>query len=170
MKKQKDLQHKINNQIRQNKIMLVGDNVERGIYNIKDALSIADNLNLDLVMMDDKEIPVCKIMDYNKFIFKKDKIVKPNKTPKLKSVRLRPNTDENDLETKFNKIVSFLKKGHKVKIFVFFKGREHIFKDKGEELLLKLSVRIVDLGYGSPESLPKMEGRNKMMMFLKPSK
>lgn len=171
MKKQKEQQHKTNNQIRHPKVMLVGNNVEIGVYDIKEAMRLADDLDLDLVMVDEgKDVPVCKLMDYNKFMFKKDKVVKPQKTPKLKAIRLRPNTDENDLATKFSNIVKFLNKGHKVKIFVFFKGREHIFKDKGQELLLKISVDIAELGIGAPESLPKMEGKNKMIMFLKPSK
>lgn len=149
--------------------MLVGDNVERGIYQTREAKNLAEELGLDLVMVDaTRDIPVCKLMDYNKFLFKKNKTVKPQKTPKLKEVRFRPNTDENDLEVKYNNIVKFLKKGHKVKTYVFFKGREHIFKDKGKELLLKISVGISELKVGTTESLPKMEGRNKMIMFLKP--
>ena len=151
--------------------MLVGDNVEVGVYKTQEALKMSNDMGLDLVMIDNrKEIPVCKIMDYKKFLFKKNKIVKPQKSPKLKTIRLRPNTDGKDLETKTNNIVKFLKKGHKVKLFVFFKGREHIFRDKGKELLLNISLEISDLGHGSPESLPKMEGRNKMIIFIKPNK
>ena len=149
--------------------MLVGDNVKVGVYNTKEAMRIAEDLGLDLVMVDaNRDVPVCKLMDYGKFIFKQNKIVKPQKSPKLKEVRFRPNTDENDLDVKYNSIVKFLKKGHKVKVFVFFKGREHIFKDKGKELLLKISVAVSDDNVGATESLPKMEGKNKMFMFLKP--
>jgi len=162
--------HKINNQIRHPKVMLVGDNVERNTYPIETARKLAEDLDLDLVMVNaNNDIPVCKIMDYNKFIFKKDKVVKPQKTPKLKTVRLRPNTDEHDLEIKFNQILKFLKKGHKVKVYVFFKGRENIFRDKGQELLLRISVEIAEAEAGLTEALPKMEGRN-MSMFIKPNK
>lgn len=164
-------QHKINDQIRYRKVMLVGDNVERDVYSIDTAKKLAEDLEMDLVMVGqgNSDVPVCKIMDYNKFIFKKDKVVKPQKTPKLKTIRLRPNTGENDLEIKFNSIVKFLKKGHKVKVFVFFKGRENAFRDKGNELLLKISVAISDLEVGVTEAMPKMEGR-KMIMTIKPNK
>ena len=163
-------EHKINNQIRHPKVMLVGDNVERDVYPIEAARKLAEDLELDLVMVSaNNEIPVCKIMDYNKFIFKKDKVIKPQKTPKLKTVRLRPNTHEHDLDIKFNSIVKFLNKGHKVKVYVFFKGRENIFRDQGKELLLKISIDIAELEVGVTEALPKMEGRN-MTMFIKPNK
>ena len=167
MTKQK---HKINDQIRHPNVMLVGDNVERNIYTIDVAKQLAKDLELDLVMVNsNSDVPVCKLMDYNKFIFKKDKIVKPQKSPKLKTIRLRPNTDEHDLDIKFNSIIKFLKKGHKVKVYVFFKGRENIFRDKGKELLLKISVGITELEAGVTEALPKMDGR-KMIMFIKPNK
>lgn len=151
--------------------MLVGNNVERGEYQTKEAKNLAEELGLDLVMVDgNRDVPVCKLMDYNKFIFKQNKIIKPQKSLKLKVIRFRPNTDENDLNIKYNSIIKFLKKGHKVKVYVFFKGREHVFKDKGKELLLKISMDISEANIGITESLPKMEGRNKMIMFLKPVK
>jgi len=164
-------QHKINNQIRYRKVMLVGDNVERSTYSIDAAKKLAEDLEMDLVMVGagKGDVPVCKIMDYNKFIFKKDKVIKPQKTPSLKTVRFGPNTGEHDMNIKFKSIVKFLEKGHKVKTYVFFKGRENMFRDIGRELLLKISVDISDAGVGVTEALPTMEGR-KMIMFIKPNK
>lgn len=161
--------HKINNQIKAFKVMLVGDNVEQGTYSLKDAMKIADEADMDLVLLNENsDTPVCKIMDYAKFIFKQNKNESKSKNKALKTIRFRPNTGTHDLEVKLNQVEKFLKKGHKVKIYVFFKGRELKFKDEGQKLLLELSEKIIQNETGTPENLPKMEGNNKMSLILKP--
>lgn len=170
-KKSTKHKHKINDQIRGREVMLVGPNVEQGSYSLKDAKQMAEDAGMDLVLMNENaRPPVCKIMDYGKFLFNKSKNENKPKSKPLKTVRFRPNTGDNDLEVKFNQITKFLTKGHKVKIYVFFKGRENRFKDEGKKLLLQLAQRITDEGSGVPENLPKMEGYNKMNMILKPNK
>lgn len=150
--------------------MLVGPSVEKGDYSLNEAKKIAEELGLDLVMVnEDSKLPVCKLMDYGKFIFDQNKKENKSKSKGLKTVRFRPTTGPNDIEVKINQIFKFLKKGHKVKTYVFFKGRENRFKDEGKKLLLQLSERIVEEGNGIPESLPKMEGYNKMNMMFKPN-
>tara|TARA_R110000796_G_scaffold11198_4_gene37370 strand:- start:12393 stop:12845 length:453 start_codon:yes stop_codon:yes gene_type:complete len=149
--------------------MLVGDNVTRGDYSLTEAKEMAENAELDLVMVgNDNNKAVCKLMDYGKFIFKQGKEQKTQKPIPIKTVRFRPTTDKNDLEYKTNSVIKFLKKGHKVKIYVFFKGRELAFKEQGQQLLLELTQELEE--YGIPEAMPKMEGKNKMIMLLKPKK
>ena len=163
--------HKINDQIRGREVMLVGPNVEQGVYPINEAKKMAEDLEIDLVLVNpNANPPVCKLMDYGKFLFKQSKNENKVKNKPLKTVRFRPNTGAKDLEVKQNQILKFLDKGHKVKTFVFFKGRENRFKDEGKKLLLQLSQEITELGSGVPESLPKMEGYNKMSMIFKPNK
>lgn len=149
--------------------MLVGYSDEPKVYSFRVALQMAEDDDMDLVLVNaNGDIPVCKIMDYNKFIFNQQKNVSKVKSKPMKTVRFRPTTGDNDLETKFNQMVTFLKKGHKVKAYVFFKGRELKFKDEGEKLLLEISQKITDENLGTPESLPKMDGGNKMNMMFKP--
>lgn len=163
--------HKINDQIRGREVMLVGPNVEQGNYSLKEALQMAEDADLDLVLMNPNATPpVCKLMDYGKFLFNQNKKDTKPKSKPLKTVRFRPNTGPKDLEVKENQIYKFLEKGHKVKAYVFFKGRENRFKDDGKKLLLQLSERITEEGCGLPESLPKAEGFNKMSMIFKPNK
>jgi translation initiation factor IF-3 len=157
--------NKINEEITAKEVMLVGDNVEKGTYSIGDAMKMADDLDLDLVMVGKGDTPACKIIDYQKFLYHKNKDkVKPKKSV-TKEIRFTPNTDENDFNFKMKHAENFLKKGYKVKAFVFFRGREMMFKDRGETLLLKFAVGLEE--YGTPEGLPKMQGR-KMHLFLKP--
>jgi len=163
--------HKINDEIKHHKVMLVGPNVDKGVYSIKKANEIAKKNELDLVLISDKSNPpVCKLMDYNKFIFDQNKKNNKTKPKTLKTVRFRPNTGVHDLEVKMKQIKKFLKKGNKVKVFVFFKGRENKFKEEGEKLLLQLAQDITEDGFGIPENLPKKEGHNKISMILKPPK
>jgi len=150
---------------------LVGDNVdEPGIYSLDEALKMADEKQLDLVEVSPKASPpVCKIIDYQKFLYqqkKKQKELK-SKTSKVvvKEIRFGPNTDEHDYGFKLNHAKKFLEDGAKVKAFVFFKGRSILFKDKGEILLLRLARDLEE--YGTVEKLPKLEGK-RMTMFIAP--
>lgn len=157
--------HKINEEIKAYEVKLVGDG-EPMVMTLKEALSIAEDRELDLVMVGETATPpVVKLMDYSKYLYELGKN-KPTQKPKpMKEVRFRPHTDDNDLNFKTKHIIEFLTKGHKVKVFVFFKGREMSFKEQGEKLLLNLAMAIQD--HGVVESMPKMEG-NKMNMFIKP--
>ncbi len=149
---------------------LVGDNVQMGIYPLEEALKIADEQNLDLVEISPKaDPPVCKILDYKKFLYdlrKKEKEIKKN-TQKVvvKEIRFGPQTDEHDYEFKKKYAMKFLQEGNKVKAYVFFRGRSIIYKDQGELLLLRLAKELEELG--KVEQLPKMEGK-KMIMILAP--
>lgn len=152
---------------------LVGDNIENiGIYSLRDALKIANDMSLDLVVISPKaEPPVCKVIDYQKFLYqqkKKQKEIKSN-TQKVvtKEIRFGPNTDEHDYNFKLNHAKKFLEEGTKVKAFVFFKGRSILFKEQGEILLLRLAQDLED--YGKVEQLPKLEGK-RMTIFISPLK
>ena len=150
----------------------MGDNVETGIYQLRDALRIADELELDLVEISPKaNPPVCKIIDYRKFLYdqkKKQKEIKA-KSAKIvvKEIRMGPNTDEHDFNFKLKHAINFLKEGAKVKVDVFFKGRSIIYKDKGEYLLLKFAQELEE--YGKVEKLPVLEGK-RMIMIIAPKK
>ena len=143
---------------------------EPGIYSLDEALKMADEKQLDLVEVSPKASPpVCKIIDYQKFLYqqkKKQKELK-SKTSKVvvKEIRFGPNTDEHDYGFKLNHAKKFLEDGAKVKAFVFFKGRSILFKDKGEILLLRLARDLEE--YGTVEKLPKLEGK-RMTMFIAP--
>ena len=148
----------------------MGDNVQMGIYPLQEALKIADEQNLDLVEISPKaDPPVCKILDYKKFLYdlrKKEKEIKKN-TQKVvvKEIRFGPQTDEHDYEFKKKYAIKFLQEGNKVKAYVFFRGRSIIYKDQGELLLLRLAKELEELG--KVEQLPKMEGK-KMIMIMAP--
>ena len=141
-----------------------------GIYPLEKALEIADKQGLDLVEISPKaDPPVCKVLDYKKFLYdqkKKEKAIKA-KTQKvtLKEIRFGPNTDDHDYEFKKRHAINFLKEGNKLKAYVFFKGRSIIFKEKGEILLLRLAQDLEE--YGKVEQLPKLEGK-KMIMLMSP--
>jgi len=164
--------HRINDFIRVSEVRLVGDNVEMGVYSTDKAKDLARELELDLVEISpNAEPPVCKIMDYRKFLFekkKKDKEIK-SKTQKtvIKEIRFGPNTDDHDFEFKAKHGEKFLKEGSKVRAFVFFRGRSIVFKDRGELLLLKLAQRLEE--FGAVEQLPKLEGK-KMAIVIAPKK
>lgn len=158
--------HKINHEIKAKTVKLVGENLDNEVMSIQEAIKYADNQGLDLVMVGAKaNPPVCKLMNYEKFLYEQ-KRKKPQQKPKpLKEIRFGPNTDENDLKFKLKHAINFLEKGHKVKAFVFFRGREMAFQDRGKILLLKFVEALSE--YGTPEAMPKMEGR-KMNVFIKP--
>jgi len=152
---------------------LVGDNIENpGIYPLREALQLADHLELDLVEISPKaDPPVCKIIDYSKFLYqqkKKQKEMKAKATKiVVKEIRFGPQTDEHDFQFKLRHAEKFLKEGAKVKAFVFFKGRSILFNEQGEILLLRLATALEDLG--SVEQMPKLEGK-RMTMYISPKK
>ena len=151
---------------------MVGEGVEPKICSIDDAMKIANNLGLDLVEISPNvDPPVCKVIDYKKFIYdqkKKQKTIK-SKAQKvvIKELRFGPNTGEHDFDFKLKHARSFLEDGAKVKAFVFFRGRSIVFKDQGHILLLKLAQALEDIGV--VENMPKLEGK-KMIMIIAPKK
>lgn len=149
---------------------MVGDNVEVGVYNIREALAKSEELELDLVEISPKaDPPVCKIIDYKKFLYeqkKRDKAIKAKASKVVvKEIRFGPQTDDHDYEFKKKHAEKFLAEGAKLKAYVFFKGRSIVYKDQGEILLLKLASELEDLG--KVEQMPRLEGK-RMTMFLAP--
>jgi len=164
----KEAEHRINHFIRVPQVRLVGDNVEPGVYPTNEAIKKAQEQGLDLVEISpNADPPVCKIIDYNKFLYdkkKKEKEMKANaKVSEVKEIRFTPNTDEHDFNFKAKHAENFLKEGNKVKAYVQFKGRAIQFQDRGQLLLLKFAERLTDIGV--LESMPKMEGRRMLAMF-----
>ena len=164
----REAEHRINHFIRVPQVRLVGDNVEVGVYQTGEALKLAQEQGLDLVEISpNADPPVCKIIDYNKFLYdkkKKEKEMKANaKVSEVKEIRFTPNTDEHDFNFKAKHAENFLKEGNKVKAYVQFKGRAIQFQDRGQLLLLKFAERLTDIGV--LESMPKMEGRRMLAMF-----
>jgi len=154
--------------IRVPQVRVVGENVEPGIYSTHDALKLAQELDLDLVEISpNADPPVCKIIDYNKFLYekkRKEKEMKANaKISEVKEIRFTPNTDEHDFNFKAKHAEDFLKDGNKVKAYVQFKGRAIMFKERGELLLLKFAERLAETG--APEGMPKLEGKRMMIIF-----
>lgn len=148
---------------------LVGDNVpEQGIISTSEALKKAEELGLDLVEITAKvDPPVCKIIDYQKYLYqqkKRAKEMKANSTKVvIKEIRFGPNTDEHDFQFKLKHAIGFLQEGSKVKASVFFKGRAILYVDQGEKLLLRFAVELEE--YGRAEQMPKLEGKRMMMMI-----
>ncbi|MDG1270923.1 MAG: translation initiation factor IF-3 [Flavobacteriaceae bacterium] len=164
--------HRINEKITAQEVRLVGDNVEVGVYRLNKALSLARELELDLVEISPKASPpVCKILEYKKFLYeqkKREKAMKSKATKViLKEIRFGPQTDEHDYEFKKKHAIKFLTEGAKLKAFVFFKGRSIVFKEQGQILLLRLAQDLEE--YGKVEQLPKLEGK-RMIMFITPKK
>ncbi|MEL0274788.1 MAG: translation initiation factor IF-3 [Flavobacteriaceae bacterium] len=164
--------HKINEKITAQELRLVGDNVEVGVYSLSKALKIAQELELDLVEISpNASPPVCKILEYKKFLYeqkKREKALKSKATKVvIKEIRFGPNTDEHDYEFKKKHAEKFLKEGAKLKAFVFFKGRSIVFKEQGQILLLRLAQDLEE--FGKVEQLPKLEGK-RMTMFINPKK
>jgi translation initiation factor IF-3 len=164
--------HRINEKITAQEVRLVGDNVEVGVYRLNKALSLARELELDLVEISPKASPpVCKILEYKKFLYeqkKREKSMKSKATKViLKEIRFGPQTDEHDYEFKKKHAIKFLTEGAKLKAFVFFKGRSIVFKEQGQILLLRLAQDLEE--YGKVEQLPKLEGK-RMIMFITPKK
>ncbi len=151
---------------------LVGDNVEVGVYPLAKAKEMAQEQELDLVEISPNATPpVCKIIDYKKFVYeqkKREKVLKAKATKvTIKEIRFGPNTDDHDYDFKKKHAEKFLQEGAKLKAYVFFKGRSIIYKDQGEILLLRLARDLEE--FGKVEQMPKLEGK-RMIMFLAPKK
>ncbi len=153
-------------------VRLVGDNVETGVYTIQQAMSIAEDLGLDLVEIAATATPpVCRIVDYQKFLFQQRKREKENKAKstkvEVKEIRFGPQTDSHDYNFKLKHAINFLSDGDKLKAYVFFRGRSILFKDQGELLLLRFATDLEE--YGKVDQLPRLEGK-RMTMMLSPKK
>ncbi len=169
MKKKEEL-FRINKRITAWEVRLVGDNVTLGVYSAKDALAIAEEQGLDLVEISpNAEPPVCKVVDYNKYLYeqkKKQKELKANSVKNvIKEIRFGPNTDEHDFKFKLNHAKTFLSEGSKVRAYVFFRGRSIVYKERGEVLLLQFAQDLSEVG--KVEQLPKLEGK-KMFLLMSP--
>ncbi len=150
----------------------MGDDIEAGVYSIDEAIKMAEELGVDLVeIAPNVDPPVCKLIDYGKYLYelkKKAKEVKAKASKVVvKDIRFGPHTDEHDYQFKKNHAMKFLQDGCKVKAFVFFRGREIVFKEQGEILLLRFASELEE--YGKAEQLPVLEGK-KMLMVLAPKK
>lgn len=170
-KGQKDL-YAINEQIRARQVRLVGDNVEQGIYPIDKALKLAEEKELDLIEISpNADPPVCKILDYQKFLYQQKKRQKEQKAKAtkvvVKEIRFGPQTDDHDYNFKLKHARGFLQEGSKVKAYVFFRGRSILFKEQGEVLLLRFANDLED--YGKVEMMPVLEGK-RMTIMLSPVK
>jgi|SRR5690606_6183736 len=164
----REAEHRINQHIRATQVRVVGENIEPGVYSIEEARKMAAELEVDLVEISpNADPPVCRLVDYNKFLYEKKKKEKEQKAKakqtEIKEIRFTPNTDEHDFEFKAKHAEKFLKEGNKVKCFVQFKGRSILFQDRGQLLLLKFAERLAE--WGTLESMPKMEGRRMLAMF-----
>ncbi|MCH4156715.1 MAG: translation initiation factor IF-3 [Muribaculaceae bacterium] len=164
--------HAINEHIRAKEVRVVGDNVEPGIYPIAEAMRIADDLGLDLIEISPNAVPpVCKILDYQKFLYQQRKKLKEQKAKStkvvIKEIRFGPQTDDHDYDFKLKHAIEFLKEGDKVKAFVYFKGRSILFKEQGEVLLLRFANDLEE--FGKVEQMPLLEGK-RMIIMLTPKK
>ncbi len=167
-KKEQQQEHRTNHMIRVPNVRLVGENVEVGVYPTVEAQKMANDQGLDLVEISPQaDPPVCKIIDYNKFLYEKKKKEKEmkakSKVSEVKEIRFTPNTDDHDFDFKSKHAENFLKDGNKVKAYVQFKGRAIMFKERGELLLLKFAERLVEAG--TLESMPKLEGKRMFAIF-----
>ncbi|WP_329902997.1 translation initiation factor IF-3 [Porphyromonas pogonae] len=165
-------QYKTNESIRAREVRLVGDDVEQGVYSIQDARRMAQERSMDLVEISPNATPpVCKIIDYQKFIYQQKKRQKEQKAKSVKvvvkEIRFGPQTDDHDYNFKLKHAVGFLEEGSKVKAYVFFRGRSILFKDQGEVLLLRFANDLEE--YGRVESMPVLEGK-RMTIMIAPKK
>jgi len=165
-------QYRVNEKIRAREVRVVGDEVEQGVYPIAEALRMAQNQQLDLIEISPNAVPpVCRISDYQKFIYQQKKRQKEQKAKSVKivvkEIRFGPQTDDHDYNFKLKHAKSFLEEGAKVKAYVFFKGRSILFKEQGEVLLLRFANDLED--YAKVEQLPALEGK-KMIIMLAPKK
>jgi len=153
-------------------VRVVGDGIETEVMGIQDALRLADQMELDLVEISpNADPPVCKIVDYQKFLYQQKKKQKEAKAKAakivVKEIRFGPNTDDHDYNFKLKHAMKFLEEGAKVRAYVFFKGRSILFKEQGEVLLLRFANDLED--YGKVEQLPRLEGK-RMIISLSPKK
>jgi translation initiation factor IF-3 len=167
-RKEQQQEHRTNNMIRVPNVRLVGENVSVGVYPTADALKMAQEQSLDLVEISpNADPPVCKIIDYNKFLYEKKRKEKEmkakSKASEVKEIRFTPNTDDHDFDFKAKHAEKFLKDGDKVKAYVQFKGRAIQFRERGELLLLKFAERLNEVGV--LEGMPKMEGKRMLAIW-----
>ncbi len=160
--------HRINERIRVPEVRLVGENIEPGVYSVAKAIEMASEQDLDLVEISpNADPPVCKIIDYKKFLYEQKKKQKELKAKQqkvvVKEIRFGPNTDEHDFQFKLKNAKKFLEEGSKLKVFVFFKGRTIVYKDRGEILLLKFAQELADDAI--IENMPEMNGKKMIMTF-----
>lgn len=173
MQKRDENELNINGQIMASQVRLVGDNIpEQGVYTIAKALQLADELELDLVEISPTAVPpVCKILDYEKFLYQRKKKAREMKSNAakvvIKEIRFGPNTDEHDFQFKLKHAQEFLEEGSKVKASIFFRGRSIMFKDQGEKQLLRFALELESLGHA--ENMPELEGK-RMTMMIAPNK
>lgn len=165
-------EHNINNRITAPEVRLVGENIEQGIYSTKEALRLAEEQDADLVEISpNADPPVCRIIDYNKFLFEQKKKMKEIKAKQsnvsTKEIRFGPNTSEHDFDFKLKHAKAFLEEGSKVRAYVHFKGRSIVFKDRGEILLTRFIQELME--YGLPEQMPKLDGK-RMFVIINPKK
>lgn len=164
--------HRINEKIRVPEVRLVGENIEQGVYPTREALRLAIEQELDLVEISpNANPPVCRILDYQKFLYQQKKKQKEQKAKSVKvvvkEIRFGPQTDDHDYNFKLKHAIKFLEEGAKVKAYVFFKGRSILFKEQGEVLLLRFANDLED--YAKVEQLPLLEGK-RMIIMLTPKK
>lgn len=160
--------YKINNRISAKMVRVVGEDIEVQVMSIQDALKLADKMELDLVEISpNADPPVCKVVDFQKFLYQQKKKQKETKAKAtkiiVKEIRFGPNTDDHDYNFKLKHAMKFLEEGAKVKAYVFFKGRSILFKEKGEVLLLRFANDLEE--YGKVEQLPKLEGKRMIVSF-----
>ena len=165
-------QHRINEQIRAKEVRIVGDNIEPTVVSIQEALRLAEENEADLVEISPNAVPpVCRIIDYSKFLYqlkKKQKELKAKQVKvEVKEIRFGPQTDDHDYNFKLKHAIEFLKDGDKVKAYVFFKGRSILFKEQGEVLLLRFANDLEE--YGKVDQMPVLEGK-RMTIFISPKK
>ncbi|MEY4215846.1 MAG: hypothetical protein RLZZ68_302 [Bacteroidota bacterium] len=168
VRKVEEDQHRINQKIIASEIRLVMEGQEPQVMSVAAALALADEQELDLVEISpNAKPPVCKIMDYRKFMYNQKRKQKELKAKQskivVKEIRFGPNTDDHDFNFKLSHARNFLEEGSKVKAYVFFRGRTIVFKDRGEILLLKFAQELADVGI--VEQLPKLEGKKMILMI-----
>lgn len=160
--------YRVNRKITARSVRVVGENVQIGVYDIHDALKIAEDQGLDLVEISPTaDPPVCKVTDYSKFKYEQKKKQKEIKAKAqktvLKEIRFGPNTDDHDFDFKLKHAINFLKEGAKVKAYVQFVGRTIVFKERGEILLLKFAQALEDVA--KVDNLPQLEGKRMTLML-----
>jgi translation initiation factor IF-3 len=172
LKNKKSKEHRTNGEITSSTVRVVGDDIESQVVSIFEARKMAEDAELDLVeIVPNSNPPVCKIVDYNKFLYenkkKKKEIEQNSKKSALKEIKMSPNIGDHDFNFKLKHATDFLHNGDKVKLSVFFKGRTIVYKEQGEMVLLKFAQNLLEIG--KAESLPKLEGKN-MSMIISPKK
>lgn len=165
-------QFQVNDEIRAREVRIVGDGVDSKVVSLREALQIADDMELDLVLISPNAVPpVCRIVDFSKFIYQLKKKQKEAKAKQVKidvkEIRFGPQTDDHDYNFKLKHAMGFLQNGDKVKAYVFFRGRSILFKEQGENILARFAKDLEE--YGKQEQAPILEGK-RMTIFISPKK